>query len=41
MQPNLYVQMLVDLGRDVYQDEFEHGYVRQAEEAYQVPTSSC
>lgn len=38
-RPKSYVQMLVDLGRDVYQDEFERGYVRQAEEAYQVPTA--
>jgi len=28
--------MLVDLGHDVYQDEFERGFLQTAAEAYQV-----
>ncbi len=30
------VQMLVDLGHDVYQDEFERGFLQTATEAYKV-----
>ena len=30
------LQMLVDLGMDVYQDEFERSFLQTAAEAYQV-----
>lgn len=33
--------MLVDLGHDVYQDEFERAFLEQAAEAYQVCASLC